>query len=245
MIPLKKDLKLVRTLQQKKFRKEHGLFIVEGKKMVEEAIGSSFSLHSLYTTDNAFRTQKAILVNSKEMDMMSALHTPSDYLAVLHQKEDSLGKIEKPNSTVLLLDGIADPGNMGTILRSAEWFGIHTIFCTEDSVDLYNPKTVQSTMGSLFRVQVIYSTPKEIAVYLKENGYRLTGADMQGAPLYDFDFKQKDAIVIGSESHGIRPDMRSAIDSFITIPAGGKAESLNASVAASIILSEVFRKKQL
>ncbi len=242
MVPLKKDIKLVRSLQQKKFRNEHHLFVVEGRKMVEEALQSSFRLHSLYSTEMLFHPEKDIPTNNKEMQMMSSLSTPSPYLAVLFKKENPLPAPTDLQQTVLILDGIADPGNMGTILRTAEWFGITHVFCTDDCVELYNPKTVQSTMGSLFRVNTVYASPQEIIDYLASNGFRLCGADMQGISLYEYSFQQKEAIVIGSESHGIRAEMRSGIDdNYITIPRKGNAESLNASVAASIILAEVFR----
>ncbi len=241
MVPLKKDVKLVRSLQQKKFRNEHGLFIVEGKKMVEEAMLSSFKLHSLYSTDSDFYPNETVGVSAKEMEMMTAMSSPSPYLAILHKKEFTLPNPSELNGSVLILDGIVDPGNMGTMLRTAEWFGVPHVFCTKDSVELYNPKTVQSTMGSLFRVTVCYIEAEEVISFLKKNDYRIIGADMSGTSLYEFAFETKDAIVIGSESHGIRQKMRTTIDSFITVPRGGTAESLNASIAASIILSEVFR----
>jgi len=135
---------------------------------------------------------------------------------------------------------------MGTIIRTCEWFGINHVYCTDDCVGLYNPKTVQSTMGSIFRVNVYYAKTEEILSLLKSKNYRIIGSDMSGTSLYDFSFKKNsDAFIIGSESHGIRTEMRNGIDEFITIPGEGKAESLNASVAASIILSEVYRRKKI
>jgi TrmH family RNA methyltransferase len=243
MLPLKKDIKLVRSLQQKKFRNEHNLFVVEGKKMVDEALASRFKFHSLYSTDADYHTDKCHPVNRKEMEMMSSLSTASPYLAVLHKPNNTLWPKATGNA-VVVLDGIADPGNMGTILRTAEWFGIHQVFCTDDCVELYNPKTVQSTMGSLFRMQVHYAPAEEIIAFLKDNEYKLSGADMQGTSLYDYQFSSKEAIIIGSESHGIRNTMRDALaGNYITIPTQGKAESLNASIATSIILSELFRQR--
>lgn len=242
-MPLKKDIKLVRSLQQKKFRNELNLFVVEGKKMVEEALQSSFILHSLYTTDNAFHHELAIEVNNKEMEMMSSLTTASPYLVVLQKKDNPLPETKVLKDTVLVLDGIADPGNMGTILRTAEWFGIEHVFCSDDCVELYNPKTVQSTMGSLFRTNAYYHPVKELMDYLKSNDYRISGADMNGTYIYDHTFQTKEAIVIGSESHGLRSQMRECIDSYITIPTKGKAESLNASIATAIIVAEITRRK--
>lgn len=244
MVPLKKDIKLVRSLQQKKFRNEHQLFVVEGRKMVDEALTSRFKLHSLYSTDSAYHPGKCHHVTKKEMEMMSSLSTPSPYLAVLHKSPETEQWPKTLDNAVVILDGIADPGNLGTILRTAEWFGINHVFCTEDCVELYNPKTVQSTMGSLFRVHVHYAAAETIIRYLQENNYKLNGADMKGTSLYEYRFTNKEAIVIGSESHGIRDTMRQALDdNYITIPRHGHAESLNASVATSIILSELYRQK--
>lgn len=237
MLPLKKDLKLVRQLHQKKFRVEHRLFIAEGKKMVEEAMASDFKLVALYTTDNAFAVQHstAMVVTTREMEMMSALSNSSQHLAVLQQKIFSLNDL--PESLLLVLDGIADPGNMGTIIRTADWFGISTILCTDDCVDIYNPKVVQSTMGSIFRLKVMSAPLDEIRSILIKNEYHTTGADLQGTELFQYTFQKKTALVIGSESHGIRKEMKAHLNDCITIPGSGNAESLNASVAAGIIMA--------
>lgn len=239
-MPLKKDIKLVRSLRQKKFRNEYGLFTAEGRKMVDEGLASSFRLHSLYSTDESFLPEKCIKLNSREMEMISSLSTPSAHLAVFHKKEQALPT--RLSGHILVLDGIADPGNMGTIIRSAEWFGISAVFCTDDCVELYNPKTVQATMGSLFRMGVHSAPAVEIINLLKTSGYYLLGADMKGTSIYEAAFGKKQAIVIGSESHGLRDTMKNAIDEYITIPGAGGAESLNASVAASVILSELYRR---
>lgn len=243
MVPLKKDIKLVSSLQQKKFRQEYGLFVVEGKKMVEESIQSGLKIHSIYTTDGSISIPQACVVTTKEMDRMSSLHSPSPYLAVLHQHHHRLETMLPLSSGILMLDGIKDPGNMGTILRTAEWFGIHHVFCTTDCVELYNPKTIQSTMGSIFRVRVCYDNTPNIVAHLHKHGYTVLAADMSGTSLFEYNFPAKVAIAIGSESHGIRPELRAAISDYITIPGAGAAESLNASIAASIILSENYRQK--
>jgi TrmH family RNA methyltransferase len=170
---------------------------------------------------------------------MSSLSTPSPYLAVFYQLKSK--ELRANEQTVLILDGIADPGNMGTIIRTAEWFGVNTLLCTPDCVELYNPKVIQATMGSIFRMNVIVLNELEMAEMLKSKEYLVIAADLRGSDIYSFDFKQRIAIVIGSESHGVRPAMRSIIDEFVTIPGAGMAESLNASVAATIFLSENFR----
>lgn len=232
----------MRSLHQKKFRNETGLFIVEGKKMVEEALNSSYELHSLYTADASFSSihTQAIHINSREMAQISMHSTAPDHLAVMRHR---VVENRVVSGNVVVLDGIADPGNLGTIVRTADWFGISRIFCTQDCVELYNPKVVQATMGSIFRVDVLYAEVTEIVSLLGRYKYRMLGADLGGESIYSFPFGKLDAIVIGSESHGIRSEMRSAISSLITIPKQGKAESLNASIAASIILSEVYRRQ--
>lgn len=243
MLPIKKDLKLVKSLHQKKFRKEHGLFLIEGKKPVEEALQSNFKLHSLYSCDAAFleKFKQGILVNSKDMAQISALNTPSDYLAVLHVPENNIDQMKSSNQ--ILLDGISDPGNMGTILRTADWFGFDEIICSEDTVELYNPKVVQSTMGSLFRVKVTYVDLASYIENLREKGFTVAGADLDGVNAFDYSFPEKTALVIGSESHGIRPQIESLLTQKVHIPGAGKAESLNAGIAAGILLSCWFKIK--
>ncbi len=235
---MKKDIKWVRSLQQKKFRLESGCFVVEGKKGVEEGLASSFRLHSVYTTDAdwASKHPETIAVSSREMEQMSGLTTPSPYLAVFHQHERNVDI--QSESVILILDGIADPGNMGTIIRTAEWFGMNTILCTPDCVELYNPKVVQATMGSVFRMKVRMMSEEEMSRLLRPSDYYIVAADLKGTNIYRYDFKQKTAIIIGSESHGVRPAMRSLVDEFVTIPGSGKAESLNASVAATVFMSQ-------
>ena len=235
---MKKDVKWVRSLQQKKFRNESGCFVVEGRKGLEEGLKSDFKIHSVYTTDADWANAHAdsMLVPMREMEQMSSLNSPSPYLAVFHSSDNN---IEWDRSrSVMVLDGIADPGNMGTIIRTAEWFGIETILCTPDCVELYNPKVVQATMGSVFRMRVIALSDEEMARDLKAGDYYIIAADLKGSSIYKFDFKQKLAIIIGSESHGVRPAIRSMVDEFVTIPGNGRAESLNASVAATVFLSQ-------
>ncbi len=235
---MKKDIKWVRSLQQKKFRNESRCFVVEGKKGVEEGLASAFQVHSLYATDAdwVIAHPDAMEVSMREMEQMSSLSSPSPYLAVFHQAETKLDFHDE--NAVIVLDGIADPGNLGTIIRTAEWFGINTILCTPDCVEVYNPKVVQATMGSIFRMNVASMSEEEMNRILKVHEYYIVAADLKGTSIYRYDFKQKTAIVIGSESHGVRPAMRTMVDEFITIPGNGRAESLNASVAATVFMSQ-------
>lgn len=231
----------MKSLHQKKFRQEYGLFLVEGKKMVEEAMGSTFECLSFYSTDDEWveRNPFAMKVTAQEMDQMSALNTPSKHLAVVRMPKGEMGGFTEK---LIVLDGISDPGNMGTIIRTAEWFGFEAVLCTKDCVELFNPKTVQSTMGSLFRMKILYAETEQIAKLLYQLGYQLFGAEMNGENFYKRNFPLKTALVIGSESHGIRPEMKNYLHQSITIPGSGGAESLNASVAAAILMSELYRR---
>lgn len=239
MLPIKKDLKLVKSLHQKKFRKEHGLFLVEGKKPVLEALASSYQIQGLFSTDQLWIAEqgRGVVINAREMEQISALSTPSEHLAVVKIPE---AKDVLWGEQLIILDGIADPGNMGTILRTADWFGFNQIICSEDTVEMYNPKVVQSTMGSLFRIQVQYTNLSEIMPALKAQGYRLAGADLSGQAYMQFDYKGKLALVIGSESHGLKQHSRELLTDLIHIPGSGNAESLNAGIATGILLARWF-----
>lgn len=241
MLPIKKDIKLIRSLQQKKFRKELGLFIVEGKKVVEEGITSEYRLHSLYSCDEAFvkANKGAFLVSGKEMEMMSALSSPSDYLAVFYSEVE--GKKLPQEEFILALDGISDPGNLGTILRAADWFGVRSLLLSNDCVELFNPKTVQSTMGSIFRMNVHSVEISSVLKSYKDTGFAIIGATLNGENAFRFSFPSKTILVIGSESHGIRNNLIEILTDRITIPGGGNAESLNAAVACSILLSKWYQ----
>lgn len=243
MKPVSRDIRLVRSLQQKKFRREHQLFVVEGKKMVEEALHAAFTVHSVYSSDEAFieAHPASFRVSAKEMEQMTSLTTPSAHLAVLEIPKE--GKLQSGDPWILVLDGIADPGNMGTILRSAEWFGIRQVLCTDDCVELYNPKVIQSTMGSIFRMKVITAAVPACIDLLRDHHFHLYGADMQGENLYTAALKTPAALIIGSESHGIRPHFQTVLHQRITIPGSGHAESLNAAIACSVILSDIARRK--
>jgi TrmH family RNA methyltransferase len=237
MQPFKADLKWVKSLHQKKVRQESSLFFAEGKKMVEEAVQSPLIVKALFSTDESFvqAHKGAFLLKEREMQQISALSEPPGYLAVLEQPKEF--PIASTVKKVILLDGIADPGNMGTIIRTAEWFGVEAILLTDDCVDLYNPKVVQSSMGSIFRIETIRGSAEGLSAQLKNNQFLLWGADLEGENLFHCQFPEKMALVIGSESHGIRPEMEKLIDRMIHIPGSGKAESLNASIAAGIMMS--------
>ena len=241
----KNTIKQIASLRQQKFRKELGLFVVEGRKMVEELLHSHFETVGLYATE-AFLADYPSFANAEiasevQMQQMSGQDTPPGILAVVRIPEQ--GDIKTASRFVLALDGIANPGNMGTLIRTAEWFSIQDVICSNDCVELWNPKTVQATMGSLFRVKV-WKT--DLSVFLqkaKDEGNAVYGALLNGENLFQMPSKPKGVIVIGSESHGIRPEVLPCITHPVTIPrVGGSAtESLNAAVAGGIIIAEMTR----
>ena len=241
----KNTIKQIASLRQQKFRKELGLFVVEGRKMVEELIHSDFETVGLYATEAFIDSYPAFAdtepVSEVQMEQMSGQDTPPGILAVVRIPQQ--GEIRTTSRLVLALDGIANPGNMGTLIRTAEWFGIHEVVCSQDCVELWNPKTVQATMGSLFRVKV-WKT--DLAVFLRQaqsEGKAIYGALLEGENLFQMHGKPEGILVIGSESHGIRSEVLPFITHPITIPrVGGSAtESLNAAIAGAIIIAEMTR----
>jgi TrmH family RNA methyltransferase len=241
----KNTIKQIASLKQQKFRKELGLFVVEGRKMTEELLHSDFEIVGVYATE-AFLTDypafsEAETVTEVQMQQMSGQYTPPGILSVV--KIPQQGEIKTTSRLILALDGIANPGNMGTLIRTAEWFGIHDIVCSKDCVELWNPKVVQATMGSLFRVKVWES---DLAIYLhhaKDEGKSIYGALLDGENLFQMQAKPEGILVIGSESHGIRADVLPSITHPVTIPRvdDSMTESLNAAVAGAILMAEMTK----
>ena len=238
----KNEIKQVGSLRQQKFRKELGLFVVEGRKMVEELLHSDFTTTALYATEtwhDAF--PQAETVSEVQMAQMSGQDTPPGILAVV--KTPIKQRLSASPRFILALDGIANPGNMGTLIRTAEWFGIRDIVCSPDCVEAWNPKVVQATMGSLFRINVIET---ELPTFLSEQrsqGKAIYGALLEGENLFEMKQKPDGVIVIGSESHGIRESLLPLLSHPVTIPrvSDSLTESLNASVAGGIIMAEMTR----
>lgn len=233
----------VRKLHLKKFRDAQQLFLVEGRKCVEMLLQSDYVVDELFATELSAESNKLMLANvpitiasPAEMERLSTLSTSPDLLAVV-RKQQQFPSLDE-HAPVLVLDRIADPGNLGTIIRTADWFGISQVVCSLDCVELFNPKTIQSTMGSFCHVIVRY---RDLVEFLSEYGksHRVLGTFLDGDSVYSFDYQSNDCIVIGSESHGIRPEIHHLITNKITIPRGTSrpsAESLNAGVAAAIVM---------
>ncbi len=237
----KNEHKYIQSLCQKKQRQEDGLFIVEGTKLINELLKSDFEIEKIYALSSWVpETPTAALVTvvtDIELQKISLLQTPNQVLAIVKQKT-VLALPLISNCFTLLLDGIQDPGNMGTIVRIADWFGISQIIASEDSVELYNPKVIQSSMGSFLRVNLWYTTLSSI---LQSAQVPVFGALLAGKDIHTELPVTEGMLIIGNESKGISKSVMPYISHPITIPRIGSAESLNAAVAAGIIISHLKR----
>jgi len=244
-------VKFVKSLGIQKFRKHHQQFIVEGPKMVDELLRSDFCPLEIFAVESWHSDQKELLqkhgdaivaVTDKEINRLSGLKSANKVLATVKIPERKTFQ-QIFNNPVIILDGISDPGNLGTIIRIADWFGIHNIICSNDSVELYNPKVIQASMGSLFRVKVYYEELNRVFTKYGNN-IPVFGTTLDGRNIYGTEIPSPVMIVIGSESHGIRPTVQKFLTHKITIPSFGSAtESLNAAVATGIVCSELMRNK--
>ncbi|GEO09993.1 RNA methyltransferase [Segetibacter aerophilus] len=233
----KNELKYIQSLYHKKQRDQDGLFIAEGPKLAEELINSEFEIKHVYAVREWVQrnpTVKALVTEISEIELsrVSNLQTPNEVVIVAKQTQTIGEPILKENLTIVL-DGIQDPGNMGTIIRIADWFGISQIVCSNDCVEIYNPKVVQSTMGSILRVRCWY---KDFEAWEFRNEVPFFGALLNGENIYGTKKATEGVVVIGNESKGIREPMLSNITHPVTIPRTGAAESLNAAVATGIIV---------
>jgi RNA methyltransferase, TrmH family len=243
----KSTAKYIQSLQHKKFRDELNAFVVEGPKVVTELLNeSNISCTGIYIEEDRVSDMPASVqkfsdiitpVKSFELEKLSALHTPNQVVAVFKKKDDQPVTNVRGNVT-LLLDGIQDPGNFGTIIRLADWFGIKNIVCSHDTVDQYNPKVVQSTMASLARVNIFYDDPLE---WLTGKDVGIYVAALDGKSVKEMKPITEGIIVIGNESKGVQPALMDIATERITIPRLGKAESLNAAIATGIILYALTR----
>ena len=236
----KSELKYIQSLSDKKVRLETGCFIAEGVKLVGEMIAAGYPIRAIYALDSWDAPDTSIEVNrveAFELEKMSLLQTPNQVVAVakMPSKTDAINLTGK---LTIVLDGIQDPGNLGTIIRIADWFGVQQIVASEDTVDVYNPKVIQATMGSFMRVSVAY---KNIADWLPTLQLPVYGALLEGENIFTTKLPKKGILVIGSEAKGIRENCIDFITHPVTIPKIGGAESLNAGVATGIIVAQLTR----
>lgn len=232
----KNDIKWIRSLHQKKERNEQGLFLVEGEKLVLETLEQKhFEIQMVVGTTDFIETisTSAIIKSCSKSDLerISTLKTPNKALAIVEQKT-AKQHFEGP---ILVLDGVQDPGNMGTILRLADWFGYSEIICSEDTVEHTNPKVIQSSMGSFFRIPVRYmNLPNFFNAFEGE----VFGALLEGEDYRTIQTDRKLALLMGNEGKGIRPETQQFITKAVTIPRVGEAESLNVATATAILMAQ-------
>lgn len=236
----KNQIKLVKSLQQKKYRIQHKMFVAEGKKLVGELLGAGMEPEALYESEPGTideNLHRIWSVSAADMKKMSGLKTPSGVLGVF--------KIPQPKSLdtsdwVLALDAVRDPGNLGTIIRLCDWYGIVQLVCSNDTVDAYNPKVLQATMGSVARVNIVH---EDLEDFLAATKLPVYGAFMDGEIVYKEKFPKKGVLVMGNEGNGISDGIGKLINKKISIPQFGQktAESLNVATATAVLLNEIRR----
>ena len=233
----KSEIKLITSLNQKKFRNQHGFFVVEGIKGIQEFLNSPFKLHKLYATDAVFNCDYTVL-SELELKKISSLKTPNTALAIFEIIEPAPLDESK---LIVALDDIRDPGNLGTIIRLCDWFGIRDLVCSPSTVDCYNPKVIQATMGSLTRVNIVYL---DLESFFKQTELLKFGTFMNAKNVYNEHLPEKGVLILGNEANGISTSIEKLVDQKITIPRFGnlkETESLNVATATAILLSEFKR----
>ena len=235
----KSQIKSITGLQQKKYRDSSGLFVAEGPKVISELLGAGFEAHYYFSTrDSDSEDHGATPISEGELKKISSLKTPNTSLAVFHQPKYP---VIQQTGLILALDAIRDPGNLGTIIRLCDWFGVEQIVCSADTVDCFNPKVIQATMGSIARVGVHYV---DLDSFLRNTTLEVIGAVMDGTPVYETKLPSEGILVMGNEANGISETINKALQLRITIPRFGAAqetESLNVATATAILLNE-FRR---
>ena len=234
------QIKLVKSLQQKKYRTQHNMFVAEGRKLVGELLDARMEAVELFekeagAIDNAHFNVTSI--TAAEMKKMSGLKTPSEVLGVFRIPQP---KALDTTDWILVLDAVRNPGNLGTIIRLCDWYGVAHLVCSEDTVDTYNPKVLQATMGSVARVNIVYT---DLESFLTASELPVYGAFMDGENVYRQKFPNRGMLVMGNEANGISPKIEALVDTQITIPQFGQrtAESLNVATATAVLLNEIRR----
>ena len=239
----KNNIKFVHQLEQKKYRRKEGLFVAEGPKVVGDLIAAGFKPRMLFAV-NEWIQQKRITtaqeVTEDELRKLSFLQHPQQVLGIFEMPAQSQQNALSDNELYLALDGGQDPGNLGTIIRLADWFGIQTIYCSEDTADVWNPKVIQATMGSIARINVVYTDLQELIDHTKMPVY---GTLLDGQDIYAQELTSNGIIVMGNEGNGISPEIRKLITNKLLIPKFQEGpESLNVAIATAITCSEFKRR---
>jgi TrmH family RNA methyltransferase len=251
----KSKLKLIVSLQMKKVRDEEKLFVIEGDKIVREFLGSDMKIVTLMakpefigslTTSQLGSVDEVIAVSYEELKRASSLKTPHNAMAIVSMPETKAAVTLKPGELVVALDFIQDPGNLGTIIRAAAWFGIKKIICSKNCVDIFNPKVIQATMGAILNVGLYYSDLKNLLDSLAGSGIPVYGTFLEGESIYNSRLSRTGLILLGNESRGISEELIPYVTQKLTIPKFTSVtrgvESLNAGMAASIVFSEFARR---
>jgi TrmH family RNA methyltransferase len=251
----KNKARFIISLQKKKVREEYKLYVIEGDKIVKEYISAGIPVKSLIAKpefisglpkESLISVSETEAVSYEELKQISGLKSPHNALAVISMPDDEVNPSKFLKSRCLALDCIQDPGNLGTIIRAAAWFGIKNIVCSEDSVDIYNPKVIQASMGAIIHVRVLYTELKKFLAAAHEKKIPVFGTLLEGESIYSQELGSKGIILLGNESKGISDDLIPFIDHKLMIPRFAEAtlgiDSLNVGMAASIILSEFARR---
>ncbi len=238
---VKSQIKLIKSLQQKKYRIKNRMFVVEGIKMVQELLNSNFPAFKVYTTDLSnleVEVNNVEIVSTSELRQMSGLKNPNSTIGAFYIPESKAVEFE---DWILVLDDIRDPGNLGTIIRLCDWFGIKNLVCSKNTVDCYNPKVLQASMGSITRVNIVYI---DLEDFLESVDSPIYGAFMDGNSVYEENLTKGGILVMGNEANGISKKVEKLISSKISIPQFGddSTESLNVATATAILLNEIRRK---
>jgi len=247
----KNKIKIINSLVNKKFRDEFGLFVVEGEKIVSEILASNFKVEEIYClpewNKKNPKVKNVVEINESELKKISSMNAPNQVLALVKIPEYDLDYNELASSLILGLEDVQDPGNLGTIIRTADWFGIKDIICSKKCVDVFNPKTVQATMGAFCRTRLHYSELSEFIQKMKsaKKSFPIYGTFMKGENIYEEILSQNGMILFGNESVGLTKEIEKLVDKKLFIPdypAGNQSSSLNVAVATAIICSE-FRRR--
>lgn len=241
----KKEIAEIKKLAQKKYRYEQGIFVAEGQKAIKEIIDAGFRVEMLYAADkNELSAKNVSIISKEEMERISFLQTPTNYLALIRIPENINGYRICETELTLVLDEVQDPGNLGTIIRLADWFGISSIVCSINTADCFNPKVVQATMGAIARVKIVYCDLEVVLKDAQNRNIPIFGTFMNGDNIYTSKLPQNGVLVMGNEGSGISKDIELLITQKLTIPSfkAENVESLNVAIATAICCSEFKRR---
>ena len=250
----KTELKYYSSLLKKKFRDEEKKFLIEGTKLLEEAVGSNHSCEIIFMTNDfskrypgfirslTLKNYKVEVVRNQDFEKISETVSPQGIAAVLKQPKNKKLNEKNLSPLIIYLENISDPGNLGTMIRTCDWFGINTLVLSENTVELYNPKVIRSSMGSIFHLNIFRDKRLAEMGTLKDKGYKFICADLDGTDIYTFNPPEKFVLFFSNESSGPSPELLNLSDEKVTIPREGKAESLNVASASAIVVSEIAKK---